>query len=69
MDAFRMIDQRSLGWVSPPQILAFLVENGVFAHKDDVYTFTRRFDRDNDSKLLFSDFRDAMMPQDSYLAH
>lgn len=64
-----MIDQKSLGWVSAPQILTFLVEHGVFAHKDDVYNFTRRFDRDNDSRLLFSDFREAFTPKDSYYAH
>lgn len=57
-----MVDSKSLGWVSAPQVLTFLVEHGVFAHKDDVYNFTRRFDRDQDSKLLFSDFCEALTP-------
>mmetsp|Transcript_6825 Transcript_6825/g.11514 ORF Transcript_6825/g.11514 Transcript_6825/m.11514 type:complete len:155 (+) Transcript_6825:1209-1673(+) len=69
IDAFQMIDDKSLGWVSAPQILTFLVENGVFAHKDDVYSFTRRFDRDNDSRLLYSDFCEAFTPKDSYYSH
>jgi hypothetical protein len=34
-----------------------------------VYNFTRRFDRDNDSKLLYSDFCEAMTPKDTYYAH
>lgn len=42
---------------------------GVFAHKDDVYTFVRRFDRDHDSKLLYSDYCDFMTPKDSYYKH
>ena len=69
MDAFQMIDEKNLGWVSAPQILTFMMECGVFAHKDDVYNFTRRFDRDNDSKLLYSDFCEAFTPKDSYHAH
>lgn len=41
----------------------------VFVHKDDVYNWTRRFDRDNDGKLLFSDFCEAFTPKDSYYAY
>ena len=69
MDAFQMMDQRNLGWVAAPQILSLLMECGVFAHKDDVYNFTRRFDRDQDSKLLYSDFCEAFTPKDEYHAH
>lgn len=69
MDAFQMLDDRNLGWVSAPQILAFLFENGVYAHKDDVYHFVRRFDRDNDSRLQYSDFCEAFTPKDSYYQH
>lgn len=69
MDAFQMIDAKSLGWVSGPQVLTFLIESGVFAHKDDVYSWCRRFDRDNDSKILYSDFCEAISPKDSYYSH
>lgn len=69
MDGFSMLDDRNLGWVSAPQILTFLITNGVFAHKDDVYSFTRRFDRDNDSKILYSDYCEAFTPKDSYYSH
>ena len=64
-----MIDKKCLGWVSAPQLTQFLVEGGVFAHKDDVYSFVRRFDRDNDSKVLFSDFCEAFTPKDSFYSH
>lgn len=46
-----------------------MITNGVFVHKDDVYSFTRRFDRDLDSKLLYSDFCEAITPKDTYHAH
>lgn len=69
MDAFNMMDAKSLGWVSAPQILTFLVECDQFNHKDDVYNFTRRFDRDNDSRLLYSDFCEAFTPKDTYYSH
>lgn len=69
MDAFSMIDDKSLGWTSAPQIYKCLITNGIFVHKDDVYQFTRRFDRDYDSKLLYSDFCEAMTPKDTYYAH
>ena len=64
-----MLDERSLGWTCAPSILNFLFESDVFAHKDDIYSFTRRFDRDNDSKLLYSDFCEAFTPKDTYYAH
>ena len=69
MDAFSMVDDKSLGWASATQLYKCLITNGVFVHKDDVYNFTRRFDRDNDSKLLYSDFCEAITPKDSYYAH
>lgn len=64
-----MIDEKNLGWVSAPQILRFLFESGVYAHKDDVNNFTRRFDRDNDARILYSDFCEAFTPKDSYYQH
>lgn len=69
MDGFQMIDSKSLGWVSAPQILTFLFEAGIYSHKDDIYNFARRYDRDHDSRLLYSDFCEAVTPQDGYYAH
>jgi len=48
-----MLDDQNYGWTSAPLILDFLIDHGVYAHKDDVYNFTRRYDRDNDSKLVY----------------
>lgn len=64
-----MIDDSNLGWVSAPQILTFLTRSGLHVHKDDVFTFSRRFDRDNDGKILYSDFCEAFTPKDSYFKY
>ena len=69
MDGFQMMDEKNLGWIAAPQVLQFLIINGVFAHKDDVYHFARRFDRDMDSKLMYSDFCEAFTPKDTYYQH
>ena len=69
MDGFQMIDSKNLGWVSAPQVLTFLFESGCYCHKDDVYNFTRRYDRDHDSRLLYSDFCEAITPNDGYYQH
>jgi hypothetical protein len=41
----------------------------IYAHKDDIYSYVRRFDRDMDSKLLYSDFCESFTPKDAYYAH
>jgi hypothetical protein len=69
VDAFSMLDHKSLGWVSAPQIFTMFLDHEVFAHKDDIYNYTRRFDRDMDSKLLYSDFCESFTPKDPYYAH
>ena len=45
------------------------LDHEVFAHKDDVYNYVRRFDRDMDSKILYSDFCESFTPKDPYYAH
>ena len=69
VDGFACIDAKSLGWVTPPQIYSMFMDNEIFAHKDDVYNYVRRYDRDMDSKLLYSDFCESFMPKDPYYAH
>ena len=64
MDAFQMLDKHSKGWVTGPEVHEALNELGSFPHKDDVYLFVRRYDKDSDGRLLYSDFCDAFTPQD-----
>ena len=66
VDAFHLIDVDSKGYVTAPQLMEVLQQNGVFPHKEDVQTFLREFDMDSDGRLLFSDFSDAFTPLDPY---
>jgi len=63
MDGFQMIDKNAKGWVSTPELVDSLAELGLYAHKDDVYLFVRRYDKDSDGRLLYSDFCDAFTPK------
>jgi hypothetical protein len=64
MDAFQIIDKHSKGWVTGPEMIEALSEFGTYPHKDDVYLFVRRYDKDSDGRLLYSDFSDAFTPRD-----
>ena len=68
MDAFSMIDVFSKGWVTAPEIFEALQTLGCFPHKDDVHLFVRRFDKDSDGRILYSDFCDAVSPKDEFLS-
>jgi len=59
-----MVDKFSKGWVTAPEIIESLGELGAFPHKDDVYLFVRRYDKDGDGRILYSDFCDAFTPLD-----
>lgn len=66
MDAFQMLDTHKKGWITAPELLDVMQEFGQYCHKDDVYTFVRRWDNDSDGRLLYSDFCDAFSPKDPY---
>ena len=68
MDAFQMLDKHSKGWVTGPEIHEALNELGIYPHKDDVYLFVRRYDKDSDGRILYSDFCDAFTPKDYLVA-
>jgi Ca2+-binding EF-hand superfamily protein len=68
MDAFQMLDRGSKGWITAPELVDVLVELGLYAHRDDVYLFVRRYDKDSDGRLLYSDFCDAFTPKSSLAA-
>ena len=36
---------------------------GHYAHRELIYLFVRRFERDNDGRILYSDFSDAFSPK------
>lgn len=58
-----MLDRTSKGWVSAPELTDSLSDLGSYVHRDDVYLFVRRYDKDSDGRLLYSDFCDAFTPK------
>lgn len=58
-----MIDRLAKGWVTAPEIVDALNELGCYSHKDDVYLFVRRYDKDSDGRVHYSDFCDAFTPK------
>ena len=63
MDGFSMLDAEKKGWITAPELYETLIDLGYFAHRDLIYMLVRRFDRDCDGKLLYSDFADAFTPK------
>ena len=67
MDAFQMIDKHSKGWVTGPEVHEALNDLGAYPHKDEIYLMVRRYDKDSDGRMLYSDFCDAFTPLDPLL--
>lgn len=65
MDAFQMIDIKGRGWITALELREALEDFGVFTHINDVQLFVRRYDRDSDGRILYSDFCQAFCPKDS----
>jgi len=63
MDGFAMLDAHSKGSITAPELGDALSRLGHHTHKDLIYMLVRRFDKDNDGKLLYSDFCDALTPK------
>ena len=63
MDAFQMLDKHAKGWITSPELVDVLGELGSYANRDNVYLFVRRYDKDSDGRILYSDFCDAFTPK------
>lgn len=68
MDAFNMMDKTSKGWVTVNEIQEVLGEQGSYPHKDEVFLFGRRYDKNGDGRIVYSEFCDAFTPYDQNVA-
>mmetsp|Transcript_14154 Transcript_14154/g.24051 ORF Transcript_14154/g.24051 Transcript_14154/m.24051 type:complete len:216 (-) Transcript_14154:367-1014(-) len=66
VDGYNLIDQQNRGYVTADQLQDNLQVFGLFCHREDIYTFMKRFDADSDGRILYSDFCDAFSPKDTY---
>jgi len=68
LDAFRLIDKKGRGYISKIEMELALNDIGIFPRKEELNLFFKRFDRDLDGFLRYSDFCKAMIPQSSEYA-
>lgn len=64
IDAFRVFDQEGKGWVSATEIKEGLTHFNVFIQPEDISFFMKRYDKDEDGRLRYSEFCDAFLPTD-----
>jgi len=68
MDCFQMVDRNGKGWVTANELQESLDMLGLYVNKNDIYLFVRRYDKDNDGRIQYSDFCDAFTPKSAYHA-
>ena len=61
LDYFRIFDVEGRGAISSSELAEGMKRFNVYPNKEELYLFFRRFDKDNDGKLKFSDFTDAFI--------
>lgn len=66
MDAFQTVDKGAKGAVSGAELVDNLGDLGMYANRDNLYLFVRRYDNDNDGRIMYSDFCNAFTPKSSY---
>jgi len=62
LDGFRMLDLEGKGFVSSSEFRHALYEMGVSVSKDEAYLVFKRYDKDNDGLLKYSDFCRLVAP-------
>lgn len=58
-----MLDRSTKGWVTASELVDVLTELGIYANRDNVYLFVRRYDKNSDGRLRYSEFCDAFTPK------
>jgi Ca2+-binding EF-hand superfamily protein len=55
-DGFRIFDKKGKGFISRIEFEIVLNDIGIYPTKEEMALFFKRYDRDNDGLLKFSDF-------------
>lgn len=66
MDGFQCVDKYGKGAISGAELVDNLGELGMYANRDNLYLFVRRYDNDSDGRVQYSDFCNAFTPKSSY---
>lgn len=67
-DAFRIFDLNANGYISYSELKSGLNDIGIFPSVEELELFIKRYDKNNDRRLRFSEFADAFSPLDNYYA-
>ncbi|CDW75672.1 ef hand family protein [Stylonychia lemnae] len=67
-DGFKVFDNLGLGYINELDFKKALSEIGIYATYDEVSLFFKRYDTDRDGRLRFSEFINALLPNDHYHA-
>jgi len=65
-DAFRIFDLDSRGWISLVDLRVGLNDIGIYPDSEELALFFKRYDKDDDGRLRFTEFSEAFIPLDSY---
>ena len=68
-DAFRIFDMDSKGWITLADLKDGLNQIGIFPSHEELDLFVKRYDKNGDHRLRFSDFCDAFLTNDAYYAN
>ncbi len=67
-DAFDLLDRHGLSSLSATELSDSLAVNGVYTISEDVFLFVKRYDRNGDGRLFYSEFSDALMPKSASIS-
>jgi Ca2+-binding EF-hand superfamily protein len=67
-DAFKIFDLNGNGVLTVTEFKNALSDLGIFASFEEIELFFKRYDKNRDSRLRFSEFCDALVPNDPYYA-
>lgn len=68
-DAFRIFDQDSRGYITYTDLKQGLNDIGIFPAVEELELYIKRYDKNNDHRLRFSEFSDSLTPLDAYYSN
>jgi len=67
-DAFDLLDRHHFNSLSSSELSDSLASNGIYTVSEDVFLFVKRYDRNFDGRLGYTEFQDAIIPKSASLA-
>ena len=62
-EAFKSLDKSDSGFISLNEFRDVLQENGVYASNTDLLSLVKRYDKNQDGKVSYSDFVQELTPK------